>query len=143
MNIYDTFVQILLGVILVISSIKDIKRRRISMSIIVPGIIILLICLPFRNNISIVNGLFGTIVGISMIGIGRLSRWQIGMGDGIVLILTGIGLGFWENAFLLLYALLLIFLFSVILLFLKKITKKTTLPFIPFIFLGYIGVILS
>ncbi|ROR23669.1 leader peptidase (prepilin peptidase)/N-methyltransferase [Mobilisporobacter senegalensis] len=143
MNIYDTFVQILLGVILVISSIKDIKRRRISMSIIVPGIIILLICLPFRNNISIVNGLFGTIVGISMIGIGRLSRWQIGMGDGIVLILTGIGLGFWENAFLFLYALLLIFLFSVILLFLKKITKKTTLPFIPFIFLGYIGVILS
>lgn len=143
MNIYDTFVQILLGVILVVSSIKDIKRRRISMSIIVPGIIILLICLPFRNNISVVNGLFGTIVGISMIGIGRLSRWQIGMGDGIILILTGIGLGFWENAFLLLYALLLIFLFSVILLFLKKITKKTTLPFIPFIFLGYIGVILS
>lgn len=143
MNTIDAVTWFLTGIILLISSIKDIKTKRISMKILITGAILLFICLPFRREISVMEGLLGTLVGLMMIGIGKITKWQIGMGDGMILIFTGIGLGFRENTFLLLCALFLIFIFSIILIPLKKITSKTSLPFIPFLFLGYLGLIVS
>lgn len=143
MNFIDMIVRILLGVMLFLCCLKDIKTKSVSMIIIIPCFIILIICLPFRSDISMINGFLGSFVGLGMIGVGKVSNWQVGMGDGIILILTGIGLGIWENAFLLIYALVCISLFSIILLFMKKVSKKTTLPFVPFLFLGYLAVILS
>lgn len=143
MNFIDVITRTLLGVMLFLCCLKDIKTKSVSMIIIIPCFIVLMICLPFRSDISIINGFLGSLVGFIMIGIGKVSNWQVGMGDGMILILTGIGLGLWENAFLLIYALVCISLFSVVLLFMKKISKKTTLPFIPFLFLGYLAVILT
>lgn len=143
MNRVDLFVRILLIIMLFLSSIKDIKTKSVSMRMVIPCLLIVLFCLPFRNDITIISGLLGSFVGFIMIGIGKVSNWQVGMGDGIVLVVTGIGLGIWENAFLLLYALLLISVFCVFLLFIKKISKKNTLPFIPFLFIGYIVVTLT
>lgn len=139
----DMFIRIFIGVILFLSSIKDIKSRQISMTLMILGMVVLFMCIPFRGDLSMIDGLLGTAVGFIMIGIGKLTRWKIGMGDGIVLILTGMGVGFWENIVTLLYSLFIIFIFTVILLLMKKITSKTTLPFVPFLFLGYLGMILS
>ena len=137
------FIQIFIGVILFLSSIKDIKSRQISMTLMMFGMVVLCMCIPFREDLSMIDGLLGTAVGFIMIGIGKLTRWKIGMGDGIVLIFSGIGVGFWDNIVILLYSLFIIFIFTVILLLMKKITLKTTLPFVPFLFLGYLGMIFS
>ena len=67
-----------------------------------------------------------------------LSKGGIGVGDGIVVLISGIYLGVQENCFLLLLALLVSSLYSGILWIVKKVDRKQKIPFIPFLLVGYI-----
>ena len=80
----------------------------------------------------------GMAVGLILLIISKLTRGQIGEGDGITFLITGFSLGFENNFLLLLESLLLSFMWSLMLMLFKKINLKTSLPFLPFILTAFI-----
>ena len=65
-----------------------------------------------------------------------ISHGSIGAGDGAVLVATGVFLGFWGNLRLLFLALILSALVAGYLLVIKRKGRKDRMPFIPFLFLA-------
>jgi leader peptidase (prepilin peptidase)/N-methyltransferase len=73
-----------------------------------------------------------------VIFISRITGGKIGMGDGLLLCVTGLGLGFWGNMELFAYALFAAAAVSVILLILRLADRKKSIPFVPFLLLSYL-----
>ena len=117
---------------------EDIKTRRLSgkgifLFAIVGGIISVLFPAYRIGQILLGMGIGGGLLIMSL-----LSKGGIGVGDGIVVLISGIYLGVQENCFLLLLALLVSSLYSGILWIVKKVDRKQKIPFIPFLLVGYI-----
>lgn len=141
MNV-ELVMKIILGGVLFACAIIDIKSKKISLVVLGITFVWVLIVLPFRKDISCIEGLGGFLVGITLFGINRVTREQIGLGDACLFCIMGVGLGFWDNLNLLLYSLLLAAIFSAGLILIKKVGKRYAIPFVPFVLLGYIGVLL-
>lgn len=136
--------KILFGVYLAYLSVEDIRKKSLP----VPGIAAGLLFVPFfvitegASNITLLDNLKGMIPGVLLIFISFLSRGQIGIGDGAVVLITGVAIGIGNIVIVLTGALLLISVFSMLMLLLGKLNRKSTLPFVPFVFAGYLGVLI-
>lgn len=127
---------------LIICSIKDIKTREIPIVLILIQFIVIIIIFPFRKDIDIIESITGGLLGGFLVLISKVSRGRIGVGDGLVLSVTGIGLGVKSNFIMILYGMLFAAIFSMVLIIVKKVNRNYKLPFIPFIFAAYIGVLI-
>lgn len=127
---------------LIYCGMKDLKCRKISLFIVAIAFISMLALLPFYKNISCFDIIGGFLVGVTLIIISKISRGQIGIGDGLIFCVTGIGLGFWNNVCLLLYSLFLAAIFAGFIFIIKHTNKKQFIPFVPFVCIGYVGVLL-
>lgn len=132
-------VAILLG----FSMWTDIKKKMISGILLgtfaVIGVVMLLI---FRQK-SIWSVVTGILPGVAIMGISRLTRGEIGMGDGALLCVTGLFVGFYVNLEMFFIALFMAAVWGMILVMFKKAGRKTELPFAPFMMMAYIIVIIS
>lgn len=135
--------KILIGIMLFLCGIKDIKSKKVSLIIVVTFMVFLVGMLPFNKEISIINGLLGSCVGICIMFISKITKGQIGIGDGLVLCATGIGLGMWDNLSILVYSLFLAAIYSIGLLSFRRANKKDTIAFVPFLFVAFIGVLIK
>ena len=139
MNKYE-FIRIIMSFILIITeSVRDIKTKKISVlfaSII--GIMGMITYIPFARIDSISIAL-GMTIGLGVLVISFFTRQQIGYGDGFILIITGILLGFKNNMALFLGALIYSAMVGLSLLIIRKADKKTELPFVPFMLLSLIS----
>lgn len=123
--------------VLLWNSIYDLKYKKISMPVTGIGIFIAVIVLILSSKYTWINAISGMSTGFFIIICSFLSRGQIGIGDGIICCFTGIGCGFFENLSILFLALFLSAIVSIILLIREKVGKKTKIPFVPFLFIGY------
>ena len=130
--------NIIMGVMLLLCSVQDLYKKRVRLSIILIGSILIGLGIPFCSSISIWDRAGGVIIGISLILVSLATRGKIGMGDGLLLCSTGLGLGFWNNLELLSIALFLAAVVSVLLLVFHTANRKKSIPFVPFIFTGYL-----
>lgn len=129
---------IILGAFLLTEGIRDLRKRKIAMfSVAIYGVIGvgLQLFILKESGISIVGGVF---IGILFLALAKLTGEQVGYGDGWVLMVTGVYLGFRENMFLLALSLLLTAAASMLLLMFKKAGRKTSLPFAGFMVPGYV-----
>lgn len=130
--------QFLMGSLLGINTILDIRKREISLvSIIIYGIVGI-VMLFIEKSTSLSSTVGGLLIGIGIMILNKLTKDGIGIGDGYIVMITGIYLGFQRNAALILYAMLLAAGYSVFLLTIKKVDKKEKIPFVPFLFLSYL-----
>ncbi|MBR5658161.1 MAG: prepilin peptidase [Lachnospiraceae bacterium] len=116
---------------LLIGSIEDLKDRRIN-----PYWLLLHACFAVGARFvfgEIMPGLAGVSIGIILIGAAFVSRQKVGYGDGLVFVVCGLYLGFWENFSLLFLSLLLCALGGLFLMAIGKVRKGQALPFIPFV----------
>ena len=86
--------------------------------------------------------LLGAGVGIAFLGISKITREAFGYGDGIVILILGICLGLWDLLIVLMVSFLGASLIAILLLVWSKGAKKQSMPFIPFLCIGYVAVIL-
>ena len=129
---------LILLVFLFLCSVWDCKVRKIPLWLCHVGIFFIIMCELLTKEISLQKMIGGILVGLFLLGLTKITRGQIGLGDGIVFIVIGVGLGLTESFFLLIESLCLLFLFCFIGLVVKKIKIKQRVPFIPFVFLAYI-----
>lgn len=79
-------------------------------------------------------GLFG--IGGLLLAVHYLSKGAIGMGDVKLLSAIGLLLGFWDTILIMLIASTLSGLASLLLIALRKVNRKSKIPFAPFIFIS-------
>jgi leader peptidase (prepilin peptidase)/N-methyltransferase len=133
----DTIMKLLLGTLLLICSVQDILKKRIYLWVVAIGGVLTISCLPFCEEPSLTNRLGGCMIGLGVILISKATHGKIGMGDGILLCVTGIGLGFWGNLELFGFALFFAAIVSIFLLVFRLADRKKSIPFIPFLFVGF------
>lgn len=127
----------ILLILLFICAMEDLKRKEVTvMYILLFGIIGVVLHL-FYPNCSIYSILWGLLLGISIMAVSLFSRGNIGMGDGILLTVTGVYLGGYKNLELFLTGLFLAGIWSLGLLVLKKKKRKEKIAFMPFLLIVY------
>ncbi len=132
----------IIGILLLVSGYYDLRCKKIYLWPILAGILLIGLCIPFCDNLSLLERLGGVITGVAVVGISLLTGGKIGMGDGILLCATGLGLGFWVNLELFAIALTMAAGLSMVLLIFRWADKKKSIPFVPFLFTGYVLLIL-
>ncbi len=139
MEKFETVRIIMFLILIITESIRDIKTHQISIPFVsIFGIMGMITYLPFAKN-DFISVFLGMVVGLSVLLVSFFSRQQIGYGDGFVMIVSGILLGFRNNMALLLGALIYSAMVGLALLIIRKADKKTELPFVPFILLSFIS----
>lgn len=96
----------------------------------------------FLQNISIWSMLGGMLLGGALLAIGRLTKEAVGFGDGMIFVLTGIYLGFWNNLELLLLTTGMAGIVALFLLITKRRGRKDRLPMVPFVLCAYVVLLL-
>ncbi|HBI72699.1 MAG TPA: hypothetical protein DDY59_05865 [Lachnospiraceae bacterium] len=137
----ETGMKIIIGVLLLLCSIQDVRRKKLSLWVILTGAVLIGICMPFSTSLSLLDRFGGVIVGVGVIGISLLTGGKIGMGDGLLLCVTGIGLGFWGNMELFAAALAAAAVVSILLLVFRLANRKKSIPFVPFLLFSFLSIL--
>ncbi|MFP3155734.1 prepilin peptidase [Lachnospiraceae bacterium ZAX-1] len=127
--------------LLVICSIEDIKKKKITcMYLLLFGIVGILLHLIYQNctTYSLMGGLM---IGLVLMALSKLTKGSIGIGDGLLLAITGIYLGVEDNMELLMTGLLFAAVWSLWLLTVCKKKRKHEIAFIPCLLIAYITMI--
>lgn len=131
-------IYIVLFMLLLYCSIEDIRTKKIDIRKLIVVFIILLPSMFLRSDIHILECLSGIVLGVIFIAISKITRGQIGMGDGYIICVTGLGFGIWRSLEMLCYALFFAAIYSMFLLVRHYANRKKLIPFVPFLFLGFI-----
>jgi leader peptidase (prepilin peptidase)/N-methyltransferase len=137
-TIYIEEIQMgVLGLILMIQSVLDIRSKRLPLWItgIGAGIGIIFLILQGSYNLSNATAL---LPGLLCLVIARVSREAIGYGDGLLLVMMGFYLKVSVLLGVCLWAITLAGIVALFLLATKKRKGKQEIPFVPFIFVGFI-----
>ena len=132
--------NVTLFLLLIICAVTDWKEKRIPVSLLVLATLasgaFSLLC----ENVVLSSRLLGAGVGIIMFLISKSTKEAIGYGDDWLILMLGIYLGCGKLLQLLLWASLLVGVVALYFLYKKKWNKGITLPFVPFLAVGYAGV---
>lgn len=132
-----------IGLWLFLCSIQDIKSKKIHLYLIAVGFVSSLLVSFLYHDAVLLERVAGAIPGLFLLALNPITRGQIGIGDGLIVVIMGICLGFTLTASILLLGLFVAAFYSAILLIFKKAGRKKTIPFVPFLFLGFLGVLLA
>jgi leader peptidase (prepilin peptidase)/N-methyltransferase len=128
---------------LTMCSAQDMRRKQIRLNpVLAFGILGILFHMLWRTQ-SIESLLSGMAVGLVLLIPALFGGGCIGVGDGVLLIVTGIYLGLEGNLELLFLAVFLCGLWALGLLIFKKKRRQDTIPFVPFLLTAYVGMLVS
>ena len=129
--------NVILLILLIICAVEDFKRKEVTVTYVLLFGTVGAVLHLFYPNCSSYSMLWGLLLGIGVMAVSLLSRGSIGMGDGILLTVTGVYLGGYENLELFLLGVFLAGIWSLGLLVLKKKKRKERIAFIPFLLVAY------
>lgn len=133
----DVFVLILL----ILCSVSDLRRRGVYTWILVAmSMLLLLFCvLHHQREISSIAG--GVLVGGLFLLTSRWSKEAIGYADSWLILLLGGYLGMGRVLMLVTVAFFLAGIASLVGYISRRVKKSSTIPFIPFLTVAYVGVV--
>ena len=136
--LFDLFIS------MTIVSIVDIKYRIVpnvlNLTILLTQLIIRFVML--QSQVDILNLVFSSVVFLFLVIISLCTNEQFGMGDIKFLAIMMIIYGLTFMLYTMLIAMLLVIIVAVPLIICKKISIKTSVPFIPFYCVGVLGYII-
>ena len=123
-----------------ISAYQDYRKRKINVYFLLTGGIIGLLFHLYSMEFGIIEILFGMGIGIMILLYGFLLGGGVGLADGMILIVSGIFLGFEKNLEVFIAGLFLVGITSLFLSGIKKKGRTYRIPFAPFLLVGYLFV---
>ena len=131
-----------MGILLSLSVI-DIHFRRIPVDILVMASIAALVYQGITRQADLWMAAGGAGVGILFLLVSKVTREGFGYGDSWAILALGIYLGLWGVRDVLAGTFCLLAAASLICLTAKKMSRKHTIPFIPFLAAGYLLSVLT
>ena len=128
----------LLGGYLLLLSVEDIRKKKIPIWVLAAAILVSPLFWLFSEE-EISTFILGIIPGVILILISFVSRGGIGLADAFVVVILGMNTGLTAVLMTVTISFGLIALFSGGMLIAGKLKLKSTLPYIPFAFAGYIA----
>lgn len=128
---------VLLGT-LTVAAYVDYKEKKVYLSGMLLAGIIGIVLHIWNQTPTLPDMLCGAGIGAAVILAAILTGESIGIGDGVVLLVSGIFLGFWRNLELFLTALFLAGGVALFLLVVKRKGRTYRLPFLPFVAAAYL-----
>ena len=107
-------------VMLILFSIEDIRKRRIDVLPLLVFLVIGILYQAITRSLTIPEICGGAFLG-----------------DGLLFLVTGIYIGGWDNCSLLMTSLILVFVFAIIQILVRKKSAKSEIPFVPFVLSAY------
>ncbi|MDE6529148.1 MAG: prepilin peptidase [Lachnospiraceae bacterium] len=128
-------------------SIWDIRGKRIPAGLLILDVLAGGILMAVNRDIDWQKDWYlyvvGILIGILLLLIGRFCGGCIGAADGIMTAIIGGMIGYQNTLLLLMNAILAAAVFSIFLIAIKKARRETAIPFIPFLLLGYLMILIS
>ena len=138
MNETTFLIRLSFGMALTAFALWDHKSKKLPMMpvfcLLAAGI--LSVCMKGTDNLQ--NTLLGVGIGALICVAAKLTGDSIGMGDGLLALLTGLYMGGDFTFLCICFAFLFSALAALYLIIFKKKGKKDSLPFVPFMLAGYI-----
>ncbi|MBP3543229.1 MAG: prepilin peptidase [Lachnospiraceae bacterium] len=122
--------------LLVYLSYEDIRTHKISTHVLLMGFVLAIISLIWGRALPVGEYLAGGALGICFIALSVASK-EIGMGDGVLLMILGLMLGIRRLISILFAALILCAAAAAVLCLLGKAKRTSRLPFVPFLLGGF------
>lgn len=136
-EIADLFVLALL----ILCSISDIQKRGVCTWILVAmSVLLVTFCLCGQKEM-LVSAAIGMAVGSVFLFVSWASKEAIGYADSWLILLLGAYLGIRGITILLTLAFMLSGIYGLVGFSMHRLRKGSTVPFIPFLTIGYVGVI--
>lgn len=137
MNIIEIAAFVSLTASLTLLTISDVRKRSVSIASLVI-LFLLSVALGIAGKRGIGQMLVGAIPGLVTVILAVITKGKIGLGDALVFVAIGIWCGIKMILSVFFVALFLCSVVGVTLILMKKASRKTALPFIPFILAGYV-----
>ena len=134
----ETVIKTVFGIYLFVMAVVDMKSRYLSVKILAFGGMLCIMSAFITTTVIWQSMAGGLLTGAVFVILSLLTRGQIGMADGIVLCMTGIVSGTAGNLAIIAWALILVAIVSTVLVLIKRLGRRSRIPFIPFIFAGYV-----
>lgn len=123
---------------LAICSAEDIRKKQIRLNVILAfGIVGVILHMLWQMQ-TIENVLLGMGVGAALLLLAMFTGGKIGIGDGVLMVVTGIYLGLEQNLELFLCSLFICAVYALCLLIFRKKGRKDTVAFVPFVLVSYV-----
>ena len=136
---------ILLAIYLIVLSFFDSRECKVPLVLISGGFVMALVCLlcrclanPSEWEWIVLTVVLGMLPGAFMAGASYITG-KIGMGDGFVLMIAGMLIGYKRCLILLCFSLLIMSAWCIGVLSLKKGNRYTRIPYIPFLTTVYVA----
>jgi len=131
-------VEIITGLYLFGISVEDIRKKKLPVPVIIAGVIIIPLFAAVDKEMSWKLRLLGLLPGILFTIISYASKGGVGKADAAVVAILGPALGCERITVILAAAFLVIVVYSGIMLIAGRLKMKSAIPFLPFIFAGYL-----
>ncbi len=131
--------HVILLIYLFIMAVYDIRKKEIHLGLSAAAACCLgaeQAYLIWQGELGVLEAGSGLLIGICVLLASLASGGGIGLGDGVMFLVCGVHLGFWDNGMLLLLSLMMTAVTSGILLAAGRVRGKSVLPFAPFVFVG-------
>lgn len=139
-EVEDEGMALLIGLVLIVAAIVDGRHKHVPIIWMAVLFVLAIVSVCIGGKYQYLSYWLGIVPGILLILTSLLTRGQIGMADGIVLMALGLYLGWFAIISLLFVALLLAAVWCIVLLIGRRAGRRTAIAFVPFICIAYGGV---
>lgn len=133
--------QIILILVLLICAVMDIRKKMIYLPFIIFGSLLIVFMQFAAKELNFASVVAAVMVMLIVCGISVISRGQLGIGDGLLLGMTGLGLGVSDNLCMLLYCFMGVFFAAMLWVLIFHGKKESRIPLAPFVLAASILVI--
>lgn len=131
------FLIIILMVYLMTAVFMDIKEQTVSVKLAAITAAVGIVSQLLYPQMGMAEWLAGLLPAAVLILVAWITKQAVGFGDGCVLGVIGLYTGLWGSIGTLMMGLLLSCPISLFLLVCKKADRRQTIPFVPFLVMGY------
>lgn len=135
-------INVLLLIFIGVEAAVDYRKKSISAVCSIIMLVGMAACVMIYGYTDWKNLLCGMLPGAAVVILSIISGQAVGSGDGMILMVIGAVRGAYEAVMVLMFAGLAASVIMLVLLMARKVKKKSTIAFIPYLLAGYVGVML-
>ncbi len=125
-----------------ITAFDDVKTRHIRLAELLLFALIGIVIDIIRQPYSLISILGGVGVGVALLAFSFLSKGKIGVGDALIVMVSGLYLGFINTLVMVWLSSLVAAGFGIAMIIKKRDTKEREIPFVPFMLVAYLILII-